>query len=138
MEGLYAALPLFLYFNSSMVKPLLVPLLEQQNSSSYSASYAASDIGKPSAAFVPSEVPLIVSVGASYPIASGATAAESDGVERECFFMETPSQSSWVHRVGEYAHHGFGPRYTVGRFLVGKVICEDSASRMTSIFDECV
>ncbi|KAI0727370.1 hypothetical protein C8Q72DRAFT_463133 [Fomitopsis betulina] len=64
VSTLYAALPTFLYFNSSMVKPLLLPLLEQQNSSSYSASYAASDIGT------------------SYPSISGATATESESVEQ--------------------------------------------------------
>lgn len=46
MENLYAALPMFLYFNSSLVKPLLEPLLEQQASSSYTSSFAASDIGE--------------------------------------------------------------------------------------------
>ena len=46
VENLYAALPIFLYFNSSMVKPLLEPLLEQQASSSYTSSFAASDIGE--------------------------------------------------------------------------------------------
>ena len=46
LENLYAALPMFLYFNSSLVKPLLEPLLEQQASSSYTSSFAASDIGE--------------------------------------------------------------------------------------------
>ncbi|KZT68277.1 hypothetical protein DAEQUDRAFT_337507 [Daedalea quercina L-15889] len=45
VENLYAALPMFLYFNASLVKPLLVPLLEQQNSSLGSFPSAASDIG---------------------------------------------------------------------------------------------
>lgn len=92
-----------------MVKPLLLPLLEQQNSSSYSASYAASDIGEPSAALILLDVPLTVSVGTSYPSISGATATESESVERECLFVEMADQSSRVLRIGEYAHHGSGP-----------------------------
>ncbi|TFY64799.1 hypothetical protein EVJ58_g2384 [Rhodofomes roseus] len=64
VETLYAALPMFLYFNASMVKPLLLPLLEQQNSSSYTAQYAASDIGT------------------SYPVVSDPTANANEGVEQ--------------------------------------------------------
>ena len=53
VENLYAALPMFLYFNSSLVKPLLKPLLEQHASSSYTSSFAASDIGEIVTAYLP-------------------------------------------------------------------------------------
>ncbi|KZT68281.1 hypothetical protein DAEQUDRAFT_338010 [Daedalea quercina L-15889] len=45
VENLYAALPMFLHYNASFVKLLLLPLLEQQNSSPNSTFYAAKDIG---------------------------------------------------------------------------------------------
>ncbi|KAH9914021.1 uncharacterized protein B0H18DRAFT_887542 [Fomitopsis serialis] len=45
VEKLYAALPLFLYYNASLVKPLLVPLLEQQNTSLGEYPYASKDLG---------------------------------------------------------------------------------------------
>lgn len=38
-------MPAFLYLNSSLAKPLLVPLLEQQNSSQASFPFAAKDLG---------------------------------------------------------------------------------------------
>ncbi|KAH9913166.1 uncharacterized protein B0H18DRAFT_941756 [Fomitopsis serialis] len=45
VEKLYAALPLFLYYNASLVKPILVPLLEQQNTSLGEYPYASKDLG---------------------------------------------------------------------------------------------
>ncbi|EPS95243.1 hypothetical protein FOMPIDRAFT_1054403 [Fomitopsis schrenkii] len=44
VENLYAALPMFLYYNATLLKPLLVPLLEQQNSAAQ-FPYAAKDLG---------------------------------------------------------------------------------------------
>ena len=44
VEVLYASLPARLYFNASLVMPLLLPLLEQQNGSLY--QFSASDIGQ--------------------------------------------------------------------------------------------
>ncbi|KAH9913165.1 uncharacterized protein B0H18DRAFT_1126524 [Fomitopsis serialis] len=63
VETLYAALPMFLYFNASMVKPFLLPLLEQQNTS-YTAQYAARDIGT------------------SYPVVSEPSAEANEGIEQ--------------------------------------------------------
>ncbi|KAF9256003.1 DUF1793-domain-containing protein [Marasmius fiardii PR-910] len=45
VETIYAALPAFLYINSTWGQYLLEPLLQYQTSSQYSASYAAPDIG---------------------------------------------------------------------------------------------
>ncbi|TFK38777.1 hypothetical protein BDQ12DRAFT_683319 [Crucibulum laeve] len=45
VETIYAALPALLYLNSSLVRPLLEPLLEYQSSSIYRNSYAAADLG---------------------------------------------------------------------------------------------
>ena len=44
VEAVYASFPALLYFNSSVVKPLLLPLLEQQSDASH--PFAASDIGQ--------------------------------------------------------------------------------------------
>lgn len=44
VENLYAALPMFLYYNATLLKPLLVPLLEQQNNAAQ-YPYAAKDLG---------------------------------------------------------------------------------------------
>ncbi|KAJ7171489.1 hypothetical protein C8R46DRAFT_1263038 [Mycena filopes] len=44
-EAIYAALPALMYFNASLIGPLLEPLLEYQNSSAYSNPFAASDLG---------------------------------------------------------------------------------------------
>ncbi|KAJ7249889.1 hypothetical protein C8J57DRAFT_1355899 [Mycena rebaudengoi] len=45
VETIYAAFPAFLYFNASIGRTLLEPLLMFQNTSSYSQPYAASDLG---------------------------------------------------------------------------------------------
>ncbi|KAH9914017.1 uncharacterized protein B0H18DRAFT_151561 [Fomitopsis serialis] len=45
VEKLYAALPMFLYYNATLVKLLLVPLLEQQNTSLGAFPYASKDLG---------------------------------------------------------------------------------------------
>ncbi|KAH9914014.1 uncharacterized protein B0H18DRAFT_887524 [Fomitopsis serialis] len=45
VEKLYAALPMFLYYNASLVKLLLAPLLEQQNTSLGAYPYASKDLG---------------------------------------------------------------------------------------------
>ncbi|KAH9924482.1 uncharacterized protein B0H18DRAFT_1211906 [Fomitopsis serialis] len=45
VERLYAALPMFLYYNATLVKLLLVPLLEQQNTSLGAFPYASKDLG---------------------------------------------------------------------------------------------
>ncbi|PCH43484.1 hypothetical protein WOLCODRAFT_103601 [Wolfiporia cocos MD-104 SS10] len=45
VEGIYAALPMFLYINASYVEYLLAPLFEMQNPSTYPYYYAARDIG---------------------------------------------------------------------------------------------
>ncbi|KZT68278.1 hypothetical protein DAEQUDRAFT_812241 [Daedalea quercina L-15889] len=65
VETLYAALPMFLHYNASFLKPLLEPLLEQQNSSTNSSPYAAKDIGD------------------SFPVVSGPTLASEESVERK-------------------------------------------------------
>ncbi|KAJ7662636.1 hypothetical protein DFH06DRAFT_1042656 [Mycena polygramma] len=44
-ETIYAALPAFMYFNASITGLLIEPLLQYQNSSSYTNSYAAPDLG---------------------------------------------------------------------------------------------
>ena len=45
VDTLYAALPAFLYLNPEIVGYLLSPLLEYQDSSAYTLSYAARNIG---------------------------------------------------------------------------------------------
>ncbi|KAF8992037.1 hypothetical protein BDQ17DRAFT_1370004 [Cyathus striatus] len=45
VETIYASLPAILYLNTSLVRPLLEPLLEYQNSSDYKNIYAAPDLG---------------------------------------------------------------------------------------------
>ncbi|KZT68279.1 hypothetical protein DAEQUDRAFT_337808 [Daedalea quercina L-15889] len=83
VESLYAALPVYLYCNSSMVKSLLLPLLEQQNASSYTSNYAAKDIGEISnPQFVCVRPLLTAPSGTSYPSVSGPTAASNEGVEQ--------------------------------------------------------
>ncbi|KAJ6534104.1 hypothetical protein B0H19DRAFT_1185261 [Mycena capillaripes] len=47
VETIYAALPAFMYLNSSITGLLLEPLLEYQNSSAYTNAYAAPDLGSP-------------------------------------------------------------------------------------------
>jgi len=64
VEVLYAAFPMFLYFNASFGKALLAPLLEFQNSPLYTLPYAASDLGQ------------------SYPVASGDNTSSLEGVEQ--------------------------------------------------------
>ncbi|KAH9920686.1 uncharacterized protein B0H18DRAFT_1213278 [Fomitopsis serialis] len=64
VEKLYAALPMFLYLNASLVKPLLVPLLEQQNTSLGAFPYAAKDIGS------------------SYPAVSGPNLTSQEAYEQ--------------------------------------------------------
>ncbi|KAJ7254983.1 hypothetical protein B0H12DRAFT_545654 [Mycena haematopus] len=46
-EAIYAALPAFMYLNPNITGALLEPLLEYQNSSSYTNAYAAPDLGSP-------------------------------------------------------------------------------------------
>lgn len=46
VEVLYASFSMFLYFNTSFGGPLLSPLLEYQDSSQYTNSYAAADLGR--------------------------------------------------------------------------------------------
>lgn len=46
VDVIYAALPIYLYLNSSLLGYLLRPLLEYQESSLYPNPYAAIDIGK--------------------------------------------------------------------------------------------
>ena len=45
VENLYTALPMFLYYNATLLKPLLIPLLEQQNNTAQ-YPYASKDLGK--------------------------------------------------------------------------------------------
>ena len=45
VDSLYAAMPAFLYLNPEIVGYLLSPLLEYQDSSVYTLSYAARNIG---------------------------------------------------------------------------------------------
>ncbi|KAK6977760.1 hypothetical protein R3P38DRAFT_3472295 [Favolaschia claudopus] len=47
VETIYAALPVLMYLNSSIIGLLLEPLLEYQSSSAYSNGYAAPDLGIP-------------------------------------------------------------------------------------------
>ncbi|PCH43429.1 DUF1793-domain-containing protein, partial [Wolfiporia cocos MD-104 SS10] len=61
VEVMYAAYPMFLYFNSSFCNPLLSPLLEYAASSFYTLPYAASDLGT------------------NYPIASGDNSTQQPG-----------------------------------------------------------
>ncbi|EPS95242.1 hypothetical protein FOMPIDRAFT_1054402 [Fomitopsis schrenkii] len=44
VETLYAALPMFLYYNATLLKPLLLPLLEQQNDA-VQFPFASKDLG---------------------------------------------------------------------------------------------
>ncbi|KAH9914023.1 uncharacterized protein B0H18DRAFT_1125885 [Fomitopsis serialis] len=64
VEKLYAALPMFLYYNASLVKPLLVPLLEQQNTSLGAFPYASKDLGS------------------SFPEVSGPNLTSTEAVEQ--------------------------------------------------------
>jgi len=64
VEVLYAAFPMFLYFNASFGGALLAPLLEFQDSPLYTLPYAASDLGQ------------------NYPVASGDSATSNQGVEQ--------------------------------------------------------
>ncbi|PCH43422.1 DUF1793-domain-containing protein [Wolfiporia cocos MD-104 SS10] len=61
VEVMFAAYPIFLYFNSSFCNPLLSPLLEYEASSFYTLPYAASDLGN------------------NYPIASGDNSTQQAG-----------------------------------------------------------
>ncbi|KAL1942377.1 hypothetical protein VTO73DRAFT_5979 [Trametes versicolor] len=63
VEKIYAALPMLLYFNASLVGPLLSPLLDAQDGSAGEA-YAAQDIGL------------------AYPKATGTRGAHNQGVEQ--------------------------------------------------------
>ncbi|KAH9830721.1 uncharacterized protein C8Q71DRAFT_319596 [Rhodofomes roseus] len=65
VETLYAALPMFLYFNNgSLVKPLLVPLLEQQNVSISRYPSAAKDLGE------------------TFPAVTGPNLVSQEGIEQ--------------------------------------------------------
>ncbi|TFY56071.1 hypothetical protein EVJ58_g7853 [Rhodofomes roseus] len=65
VETLYAALPMLLYFNNaSLVKPLLLPLLEQQNVSLSQYLCAAKDLGE------------------SFPEVNGPVLLSQEGIEQ--------------------------------------------------------
>ena len=46
VDVIYAAMPVYLYFNPEILGYLLSPLLEYQESSQYSNPYAAQDLGE--------------------------------------------------------------------------------------------
>ncbi|KAI0645886.1 hypothetical protein C8Q79DRAFT_911239 [Trametes meyenii] len=64
VERIYAALPMMLYLNASLVGPILVPLLEAQDGSTIQQSYAAPDLG------------------VAYPNATGARNDPNLGIEQ--------------------------------------------------------
>ncbi|KAI0665975.1 hypothetical protein C8Q78DRAFT_1072736 [Trametes maxima] len=64
VERIYAALPMMLFFNASLVGPMLVPLLESQDGSTVQQPYAALDLG------------------VAYPNATGARNDPNLGVEQ--------------------------------------------------------
>lgn len=81
VENLYAALPMFLYYNVTLLKPLLVPLLEQQNNTAR-YPYASKDLGK---LHYHSRWHLTIngSVGTAFPVASGPSLVASEAIERK-------------------------------------------------------
>ncbi|KAI0368349.1 hypothetical protein BV20DRAFT_471147 [Pilatotrama ljubarskyi] len=62
VEQIYAALPMLLYLNTSLIRPLLAPLLDAQDGQS--GPYAAQDIGP------------------AYPNATGTQGAHQQGIEQ--------------------------------------------------------
>lgn len=82
---MYAALPLLLYLNASIVGPLLAPLLDAQDGTT-GQPFAAQDIG-----ILCSHVlmwSLLIRIeGPAYPNATGATWRSNLDVERELLML---------------------------------------------------
>ncbi|KAI0370619.1 DUF1793-domain-containing protein [Pilatotrama ljubarskyi] len=66
VERMYAALPAFIYLNSSLIGPMLAPLLDAQDNT-HGMQYAAQDLG---------------TAGVAYPNATGTHGPHSQGVEQ--------------------------------------------------------
>ena len=81
VENLYAALPMFLYYNATLLKPLLIPLLEQQSKLDQ-FPYASKDLGM---RHLYHQWPVSLSrpIGAAFPTVSGPNLLELEAVERK-------------------------------------------------------
>ena len=82
MEVLYAAFPMFLYFDSSLGGLLLEPLLRYQAWPNVNPQYAARDAGRVFLS-VPLHVLTIISKGTSYPNTSIPNETHDQGIERK-------------------------------------------------------
>lgn len=77
----YAALPMYLYLNSSLLGYLLRPLLEYQESSLYPNPYAAIDIGKWTLGHLVRVADRRLA-GSNYSMATGNNEEHDQGIER--------------------------------------------------------
>jgi len=83
VEVLYAAFPMFLYFDSSLGGLLLEPLLRYQAWPNVNPQYTVRDAGKVSFLGFPVHVFTNLSVGTSYPNTTIPNVTHDQGIERE-------------------------------------------------------
>ncbi|KAH9924399.1 uncharacterized protein B0H18DRAFT_1119936 [Fomitopsis serialis] len=121
VEKLYAALPMFLYFNASLVKPLLVPLLEQQNTSLGAFPYAAKDIGS------------------SYPAVSGPNLTSQEAYEQSGNMLITvlahakySNDTSLLHDYYPLLKNWAGYLKQSGLFPAGQLSIDDGTDATNS------
>ena len=81
VEKLYAAFPMFLYYNATLLKPLLVPLLEQQ-ADVVQFPYASKDLGT-THIYGYCMASLSSRIGTTFPTVLGPSLFAPEAIERE-------------------------------------------------------